>query len=384
MELLTDPKFDFLGRRNFFMGLSALGIAASIGFLAFRGLNLGIEFLGGTEVVLRFREAPEEEEIRARLDRENLADAQIQRLGRPEDREVLIRTGLLPGGEEEGGETSRRLTDALRPPEERERTARGDLDLNAAGADAIALWLARRSDPAAAGPTAEAESAAAAIARLREQRGGIFTDPAGALELPEVSPEWGSALAADAFAGEFVVREVGFIGPSAGQELRLKTYWAVAGAMAGILIYIWLRFRFFWGFAAVAAIVHDVLITLGGMSVTQKEFSLPVVAAVLTVIGFSLNDTIVIFDRIRENLRTARVRDLAALLNQSINQTLSRTLLTSLTVLFVVITLNLFGGTKMNSLSFALLIGLFAGIYSTVFIASPLLLIWERTLGRRL
>jgi len=163
------------------------------------------------------------------------------------------------------------------------------------------------------------------------------------------------------------------IGPKIGEELRGKAILAIFWALLGIILYIWWRFEFSFGLAAVAALFHDVIITLGVFSILGKEISLPVVAALLTIVGYSLNDTIVVFDRIREDLKLYRKDSYKSVINHSINETLSRTIITSLTTFVVVLSLNLFGGSVIKDFSFALLIGVVVGTYSSIFIASPIL-----------
>ncbi len=163
------------------------------------------------------------------------------------------------------------------------------------------------------------------------------------------------------------------IGPKIGEELKGKALLAIFWALLGIILYIWWRFEFTFGLAAVAALFHDVLITVGLFAIFGKEISLPVVAALLTIVGYSLNDTIVVFDRIREDLKLYKKESYANVINHSINETLSRTIITSLTTFVVVLCLYLFGGTVINDFAFALLIGVVVGTYSSIFIASPIL-----------
>jgi len=163
------------------------------------------------------------------------------------------------------------------------------------------------------------------------------------------------------------------VGPKVGDELRGKAILAAFWALFGIILYIWWRFDFSFGLAAVIALFHDVLITVGIFSILGREISLPVVAALLTIIGYSLNDTIVIFDRIREDLKLYRKKPFSEVINMSINQTLSRTIITSLTTFVVVLSLYIFGGSVIHDLALALLIGVCVGTYSSVFIASPIL-----------
>ncbi len=172
---------------------------------------------------------------------------------------------------------------------------------------------------------------------------------------------------------EKLVRLQEEIGPKIGEELKGKAILAIFWALVGIILYIWWRFEFSFGVAAVAALFHDVIITIGVFSILGKEISLPVVAALLTIVGYSLNDTIVVFDRIREDLKIYRKESYQNVINHSINETLSRTIITSLTTFLVVLSLNLFGGSVIRDFSFALLIGVVVGTYSSIFIASPIL-----------
>jgi preprotein translocase subunit SecF len=189
---------------------------------------------------------------------------------------------------------------------------------------------------------------------------------------------------ASAASGGIELRSVDYVGPSVGQELRKKALLAVVGSLIGILLYLGFRFEPKYGLSAVVTVAHDAVVCVGLFSLTQRPFDLTVVAAVLTIVGYSLNDTIVIFDRVRENLRLKRGgAGLAALMNDSVNETLSRSILTSLTVLLVVLSLFLFGGDRINDFSFAMLVGVVVGSYSTIYISCPFVLVWEAVRERR-
>ena len=175
---------------------------------------------------------------------------------------------------------------------------------------------------------------------------------------------------------EIIVERVEMVGPKVGRDLREKALLSILYAIIGIVIYISWRFEFQYAIAAIIALIHDVLVTMGAFSILDKEFTLVIVAAFLTIIGYSLNDTIVVFDRIRENLRRKGKLSLSEIINSSINQTLSRTLLTSGTTLLVVLALFFFGGEIIHDFSFALLVGVFVGTYSSIFIASVFLVYW--------
>lgn len=173
------------------------------------------------------------------------------------------------------------------------------------------------------------------------------------------------------------IRRAEMVGPQVGKELRQKGMLAILYAMVGILIYITWRFEFRFAVGSIVALVHDVIITLGLFSIFNKEIDLPIIAAFLAIIGYSLNDTIIVYDRIRENMAKNTRESLATVINASINQTLSRTILTSGTTLLVVLALFIFGGGVIHNFAFALLIGILVGTYSSIFVASPILVFWD-------
>jgi preprotein translocase subunit SecF len=195
----------------------------------------------------------------------------------------------------------------------------------------------------------------------------------------DLAPRVVAALKSAQGADAFVVRSQSYVGPTVGKELVKKALGAVLGSMAGMLIYLWIRFQFQWGLAAVIALVHDTIITLGLFSLFGYEMSLPVVAAFLTLVGYSVNDTVVIFDRIRENLRSkgGSVTSLPELINASMNQTLSRTILTSLLTWIVCAFLFALGGPALRDFSFVMVAGIIVGTYSSIYIAPPFLVVWQ-------
>lgn len=177
--------------------------------------------------------------------------------------------------------------------------------------------------------------------------------------------------------GDFEIRRVEVVGPKVGRDLREKGMLAMLYAVLGILIYVTWRFELRYAVGAVTALIHDVIITVGILSLLDKEFTLPIIAALLAIIGYSLNDTIVVYDRIRENIKGIRKQPLKDIVNSSINQVLSRTVLTSATTLLVIIALFFLGGAVIHDFAFAMLVGILVGTYSSIFIASPTVLIWE-------
>jgi preprotein translocase subunit SecF len=222
------------------------------------------------------------------------------------------------------------------------------------------------------------------IQQFGDPREYLIRVPAGSGGLEEISKRVDTALR-DADLPRFEVRRLEFVGPQVGRDLQLNALYAVLAGMAGILLYTAFRFDFKGGVAAIIALIHDVLVALSGLSLTNREMSLPVLAALLTIVGYSINDTIVVFDRIRERrgrgLRKGET--LAEVFNAGINLTLSRTILTSLTVFMVVLVLYIFGGEVLRDFAFALLVGVVTGTYSSVFVASPIVVDWEGWSQRR-
>jgi preprotein translocase subunit SecF len=179
-------------------------------------------------------------------------------------------------------------------------------------------------------------------------------------------------------ADSYTVLREDVVGPRAGQDLRNQGMWAVLLSILGILIYIGVRFDFKFGAGAILALVHDTLIMLAFFSLFQVEITLTIIAAILTIIGFSVNDTVIVFDRIRENMRSMRTKKFSEVVNKSVNETFSRTLLTSLTMLMVTVVLYLWGGTVLRDFAFALIVGVVAGTFSTIYIASPFVIWWTK------
>jgi preprotein translocase subunit SecF len=205
------------------------------------------------------------------------------------------------------------------------------------------------------------------------------------ISLPEETNEAGldigrqkiQAALDGSYAGQFNVRDTQVVGPTVGRQLEGQAGRAVVWSMLGMLVYLWFRFQLIYGVAAVVACFHDTLITVGAFALTGQEISLTVIAAILTLVGYSMNDTIVVFDRIRENLRLTRREPLPAVVNRSINQTLSRTVLTSGLTFLTVLSLYIFGGAVLKGFSFALVVGILIGTYSSIAIAAPMLVAWQ-------
>ncbi len=282
---------DFLGKR-FYAGIfsAILLVGGLVSVLMHQGLNYGIDFRGGTNIQIRFKEVPNLDQLRDFFADKDLGNVMLQTFGSVEDREILLGLSVdNPLG------TGEKLTYGLRQM--------------------------------------------------------LQTD------YPELE-----------------LRRIETIGPKVGDELKTSALQAIMIALGLVLVYITFRFQWRQGIAAIITLLHDVMVVVGIFSIFDKEFTLPVIAALLTVVGYSLNDTIVIFDRIRENISKFRQRKLLPLINQSVTETLSRTLLTSGTTMLVVLALFFLGGEIIHDFAFALLIGVLIGTYSSIYVASPVVL----------
>lgn len=300
MELIRpDTRFDFIGKKNFTLWVSAIAILISLGSIFFHGgLKYGVDFAGGILLQIKFSKAVDISEVRNALEAIGSKDAMVQKFGG--ENEFLIRGEKASGDLEE---MSRKMQSSLQ---------------------------------------------------------GQFKD--NALE----------------------IRRTEVVGPKVGRDLKEKAIWATALSFLAILVYVAFRFRqLSYGLGGIVALFHDIVVTFGAISILNIEFSLNVLAVILTIIGFSINDTIVIFDRVRENIKKTRKDSLETIFNTSINECLGRTILTSGTVMMVVLILFFFGGPVIHDFTAALIIGLISGTYSTVYIASPVVLLWDKYISKR-
>jgi len=256
----------------------------------------------------------------------------------------------------------------------------GKLDINNTGAADLADRL-RGPLQNASVPVSEdqLQALAKSILSFRDTapRSGLIQNLGALSSVPGVTPQILQVLNQECYPGGFTIRNVEIVGPKIGADLRHQAMLVVLYALAAMLVYIAFRFEWVYGVAAVIAVFHDTVITIGLFSIFNKPIDLTVLAALLTLVGYSMNDTIVVFDRIRENLKLQRRGSFRELVNTSINQTLSRTVLTSGLTLLTALSLYVFGGQVLNGFSFALVVGIIVGTYSSVFIASPILLFWS-------
>ena len=227
--------------------------------------------------------------------------------------------------------------------------------------------------------TDELREVAETLIAFRDQapHSGLVRDFSLITSVPGVNPDVITALPEATYLGGYAIRGLGAVGPKIGADLQLQARNATLAALGGMLLYIAFRFEWVYGVAAVVAVFHDVLVTLGFLSFFDREIELPVIAALLTLVGYSMNDSIVIFDRVRENRKQPKKQPLLQVLNLSVNQTMARTLLTSALTLVAVVALFLFGGEALRGFSFALVVGVVVGTYSSIFIAGPILLWWQ-------
>jgi preprotein translocase subunit SecF len=382
VEFFRNPNIDFLGKKWYFLAFSLVfSVAGVLSMLFWHHIPLGVDFRGGTLVYVKFVGTPDDNHIRASLDRVGLNRARIQRYGPPANNEVLIALDEKETSEQALDKGKLQIINALET-----NTPAGKQDLNNASSLTIFNYLMDK-DPLHLGTDANQRytAEARAIVNYRDKsRGGVLSsfNELNAVARPEVV----ASLQDGFFLSNFGVRNVEIVGPQVGAQLQRQAELAVLYSLVGMLVYLWFRFEWIYGVAAVVTVFHDTLITVGAFSLTNKEISLTVIAAILTLVGYSNNDTIVVFDRIRENIKLLRREKLADIVNRSINQTLSRTILTAGLTFLTVLALYLFGGEVLHGFSFALVIGILIGTYSSIAIAAPILVAyqdWRNTRGRR-
>jgi preprotein translocase subunit SecF len=304
MELFKQPNVDWLGKKWYFLGFSLIfSVAGLFSLLFWHHVPLGVDFKGGTHITINFNSTPNEDHIRAALDRGHVENARIQRISGNVGGQANLEVIALPETSDASHDTGR-----------------------------LAVENALHT----------------------------FYSDSG-----------------------FEVQQVDIVGPTAGKQLQRQAIYATLYSLVGMLIYLWFRFELIYGVAAVVAVFHDTLITVGVFSLINQEITLTVIAAILTLIGYSMNDTVVVFDRIRENLATARREPLSVTVNRSINQTLSRTVLSSGLTFLTVLSLLVFGGEVLHGFSLALTIGILIGTYSSIAVAAPMLVAWQDSRAKK-
>ena len=374
MELFKSTNIDFLGKKWYFLGFSLIfSVAGVLSMALWHGLPRGVDFKGGTLVDIKFSNTPNDGKIRKAVEEAGYRDAKIQPLVGQNERLVS-----LPETETSEKELDKGRAEIVAAMEKAFGSEEpGKIDLNNASVSQISDYLLSK-DPLHLGTDAAARYSQIAreITTFRDQdRSGVLSsldDLNGA-----IPPQVISALNEGTFTSQFGVRSVQIVGPQVGAQLRKQAALAVVYSLAGMLVYLAFRFEWIYGVAAVVAVFHDTLITVGAFSLTNTEITLTVIAAILTLIGYSMNDTIVVFDRIRENVKLLRRESLSEIVNRSINQTLSRTVLTSGLTFLTVLSLYLFGGEVLRGFSFALVVGIIIGTYSSIAVAAPMLVAYQ-------
>ena len=379
IELFKQPNLDWMGKAKFFLliGWSAIFLKG--------GIKYGIDFRGGTNVDVRFAHPPNVDQLRASLQRQGLGNSEIQGvsdIANPNSNEVLIFVEQVGQGDQALDESKAKVLTALNATYGVEGT--GKADFNAVTPSALANVLSQK-DPLGLSVNAgdKYQQIAKNLLAFRDtDKNGVLTSLDELTKVEGATPAVLSALKDTYSLAPFTIRNVEIVGPKVGGELRNQAIRVTLYALAGMLLYIAFRFKWVYGAAAVIAVFHDVLITLGLFKIFGFEISLTVIAALLTLVGYSMNDTIVIFDRIRENSRLLRKEPFADIVNKSINQTLSRTILTSGLTFLTVLVLFLMGGQVLRAFAFALVVGIVVGTYSSFGIAAPLVVAWNKWRGQ--
>jgi preprotein translocase subunit SecF len=378
MDIVRETNIDFMKYRKFWIWVSVLlvGIGVASIFSPVK-LNLGIDFRGGTQLTLRFQQAPDVEELRAVAESTGVRDVQIQRFGQVADNQVILKTSTVEGSESGSGpKVIAALNDKL-------NAGAGGVDLNQIGREAL-LEALTKGDPLGVGTQSTAApveygKVVDQVLAARKQAGILSSVD----QVTGLDPKVSSFLKSNTHTGKFAVLGVENVGAVVGGELRTKGLLAVFWSLVGMLVFIALRFELPYGVGATMATIHDVLVTVGLFTIFGFEWNLTTIAAFLTLIGYSVNDTVVTFDRVRENIRKSRGEALINVMNKSLNQMLSRTLLTGGTVILAAGSLMFLGGDVLRGFAFILFVGVLVGTYSSIYVASPFALLWVNRFGAK-
>jgi len=366
MYLIKPGKnIDFVGKRKPAAVFSVILVIASLVLFFGKGPNWGIDFTGGTEVHLKFNDSIEISEVRTALEQLNLGNDAVQQIGADEEGEYVIR---IQDPEFGAAETRTAVESALKK--------RFGADW-ISETDYTAEVGARLTVRYTGGPVTVPDVQAAVDGIDGARAATALDDNVVYVNLPGLASQIGEKLKESLQGRDFKVLQVDSVGPKVGGELRRQGFIAIAATLALILVYVGFRFDLAFAPGAVLALFHDVTVVVGIFTITGHEFNLPMIGALLTIIGYSLNDTIVIYDRIRENMSRYRRKDTKALINTSINETLGRTLATSITTGAAMIAFLALGGPVIETFSLAILLGVIFGTYSTIWVASPTILVME-------
>jgi len=375
LVLFKTPHIKFMKYKYVALAVTgAIVLAGILNVTVGKGLKLGVDFGGGTLIRVMFKTPVAVGDVRLQLKNVNLGNSVIQE-GEKKGREFQIRTMQVIKTADAQAEIEaheklgNQVIEALKGDDGKAELGRGLKDLNTIDTRELTALLS----PSFA---ADAPQLVESILNLRNTK-GIFADHAELQEAglkPEVIP----FLKDKTFLGKLTVLSRETVGPQAGADLRKKATLACIWALIGMLVYIAVRFKLEYGIAAIFTLTQDVLITMSIYSFSNREINLAIIAAMLTIVGYSINDTIVIFDRVRENKKIMRKETLENILNTSLNQCLGRTIITAGTVFLTLLALFLFGGEVINDFAFAMLIGSIEGVYSTVYLSCPVVLFWQK------
>ncbi|AKQ65291.1 Protein-export membrane protein SecF [Myxococcus hansupus] len=363
MQILKNKtNIDFISKRKPALFLSTvLNLAIIVGIAAF-GFNFGVDFAGGTVVEVKFDHPIKAEEVRERAEKGGLPDVSVQNIGAAEENTFLLRMGGVTQLNEESGAKGKAALEALGNV----RNVYVDMP------NGIIRFRAAQELPTDAVKKAVEDSGIGVqeVRELGEAQGGTGFDYQ--VVASGMADRVFAALGQGLEKPDFEQRRVDYVGPQVGKQLRNRGIMALLYSMVAILIYVAFRFDFKFGPGALMAMVHDVIMVAGYYLVTRREFNLTAIAALLTVVGYSVNDTIVIYDRIREDMAKFKGKPFAEVINIAINDTLGRTILTSGTTALSLIGLLIFGVGEIFDFAMAMLVGIVVGVYSTIYIASPL------------
>ena len=383
MELFKNTNFDFLRWKWPFIGASLVLSLAGIASIFVSGLNYGIDFKGGATMTVKFAYPPPVEKIRSALSQKVKGEISVQNFtDSSASNEVTIGTELA---EERQLNVNRQamadaLTAAFGQP------SSGKLDFNNASRQELADRLREPLTRAGAALNdTQLQKLVTDLLAFRDTppRSGLVTNFNQLSSVAGANAGIMNTLQQECYLAPFHRSGVEMVGPKVGAELRTKAILATLYALAGMLVYIAFRFEWIYGLGAVIACFHDTVITIGLFSLFNKPVDMTVIAALLTLVGYSMNDTIVIFDRIREDLKFMRREPLEVVMNKAVNQTLSRTVMTSGLTFLTVVALFIWGGPVLHPFSFALVCGIIVGTYSSVFVASPIVLFWHNYADKR-
>jgi preprotein translocase subunit SecF len=378
LTLFKTPHINFMKYRFVFLGITlAIILAGALNIFLGSGLKMGVDFAGGTLVRVMFKTPTAVADVRQTLRDVGLGDSTIQETGRARH-EFQIRTMQIvkAADAQQEIEAHQKLGDnviaTLRGRDGEAETARGLKDLNSIDAAGLTSLLSENF----ASEAAQLTEKILGTSGVRTSK-GLLSDYA---ELQEagLKPDVVTFLKDKTFLGKMTVLSKETVGPQAGADLRKKAVQAMIWSLIAMLIYIAFRFKIQYGISAIITLTQDVLVTVAIYSFTSREINLPIIAALLTIVGYSINDTIVIFDRVRENQKALRKEPLVNIMNLSVNQCLGRTIITAGTVFLTLLALFIFGGSVINDFAFAMLIGSIEGVYSTIATSCPVVLWYTR------